>query len=221
MAGPRLRALVLAAALAVTGCTGGPGATVAPTVKLPVGFSPPPLPTLLWPAPANPMDLSRAAGLVPETEEKLAYHVHAHLDIFLDGAPIMVAPGIGINIKDPKVKTFPESDGSTSYGGITEACAEACISPLHTHGSYGILHTESATPVPNTLGQLFIEWDLKLSATCVAEHCSPAKAVAFYVNGEAYTGDPAAIELADRTEIAIVIGTPPETIPATGIFDGT
>jgi hypothetical protein len=33
------------------------------------------------------------------------------------------------------------------------------------------------------------------------------------VNGKAYSGDPRQILLADKTEIAIVIGTPPKKIP--------
>jgi hypothetical protein len=34
------------------------------------------------------------------------------------------------------------------------------------------------------------------------------------VNGKRFTGNPADIVLADRQEIAIVIGTPPATIPS-------
>jgi hypothetical protein len=35
-----------------------------------------------------------------------------------------------------------------------------------------------------------------------------------FVDGEAFSGDPADIELADQLEIAIVIGSPPEEIPS-------
>jgi len=217
----RVRAL-FAAAILVAGCTGAPAvsssqATQAnPASQAPV--APRATPTALWAAPSNPMELAWAAGLEPETVEHLEFHVHAHLDIFLDGRPVLVPSGIGINIQDPGVTTFPESDGSVSYGGIRTPCASPCISPLHTHWVFGVLHTESATPVPNTLGQFFIEWGVELSETCVGEHCSPAEKVAFYVNGKPYAGDPAAIELADLTEIAIAIGTPPAVIPSTGNF---
>ena len=57
-----------------------------------------------WPALANPMELARAAGLMPETAERLEYHVHAHLDIFVDGTPIVVPGGIGI---DPRSTSAP------------------------------------------------------------------------------------------------------------------
>jgi hypothetical protein len=47
-------------------------------------------------------------------------------------------------------------DGSLAYGGMKK-CRTPCISPPHTHDTTGILHTESANPKPNTLGQFFTE----------------------------------------------------------------
>jgi hypothetical protein len=182
--------------------------------------APPPLqtPKQLWDAPPNAMALTRKAGLVPERIEYLRYHVHAHLDVFVDGRPIVVTPGIGINIDDPGVHAFPLADGSTGYGGIQRPCKQVCISPLHTHDPDGVLHTESRTPEPNRLGQFFVEWGVRLTDTCVGEYCAPETPIAFYVNGNPYELDPRGIELADLTEIAIVIGTPPENIPS--VFSG-
>jgi hypothetical protein len=170
----------------------------------------------LWPAPPDPLERTVAAGLEPERKEFLIHHVHAHLDVFVDGEPIAVPAGIGINIDDPDVHRFKEPDGSVSYGGIT-LCRKPCISPLHTHDGTGIIHTESASPEPNTLGQFFTEWGVRLSDSCVGEYCSP-QPIAFYVDGKPYTQDPRAIELTDRKEIAIVIGTPPPEIPKTADF---
>ena len=102
----------------------------------------------------NPMALAVAAGLEPGPKEYLTNHVHAHLDVFIDGEAIAVPSGIGINIDDPAVRHVEQPDGTISYGGIT-LCAQPCISPLHTHDWNGIIHTESATPEPNTLGQFF------------------------------------------------------------------
>ena len=156
------------------------------------------------------MALARAAGLVPEVNEHLTYHVHSHLDVFLSGKRVRVPAGIGIEITDPGVKRFPMPDGTTAYGGIRR-CKRVCISPLHTHDDTGVLHTETSKPVPNRLGQFFIEWNVPLTRTCVGTYC---KNVAFYVNGHRYRGDPRTILLADLTEIAIVIGRPPKTIPS-------
>jgi len=157
------------------------------------------------------MALTRKAGLVPEVNEHLEYHVHSHLDIFINGKKVRIPAGIGIDTKDPAVKSGPVPDGSTAYGGIVK-CPSVCISPLHTHGDYGLLHTETTKPNPNTLGQFFVEWNVRLDTRCVGGYCKP-DSIVVYVNGKAYTGDPRRILLADRTEIAIVIGTPPKKIP--------
>jgi hypothetical protein len=167
---------------------------------------------VFWPAPPDPLERTVAAGLQPERKEFLIHHAHAHLDVFVDGKPIVVPPGIGIDIDDPEVKRFVR----VGYGGI-ERCRKPCISPLHTHDATGIIHTESKSPEPNTLGQFFTEWGVRLSESCVGEHCSPAR-IAFYVNGKPYQQDPRAIELTDRKEIAIVIGTPPAQIPKAADF---
>ncbi len=155
-----------------------------------------------WPAPPDPMARARAAGLVPETAERLQFHVHAHLDVFIDGKPIVVPAGIGIDIRNPRVHTFDDGNGQKSYGGITVPCDQPCISPLHTHDPNGVLHTESATPKENTFGQFLVEWGVTLPANTVV-----------YVDGQRFDGDPRTITLANFKEIAVVIGTPPEKIP--------
>ena len=168
-----------------------------------------------WPAPPDPLARARAAGLVPEPREQLRYHVHAHLDVFVNGRPVPVPAGLGINIEDPGVHSGPDPTGSgNSYGGI-QLCAKPCISPLHTHDATGLIHTESATVTPNRLGQLFTEWGVRLDRSCVGGYCAPKAPVAFFVDGKRYSADPNAIGLADRREIAIVIGSPPTPIPQT------
>jgi hypothetical protein len=166
-----------------------------------------------WPAPRNPLTRARLAGLRPETHEFFFYHVHAHLDIFVNGTPERVPAGIGINIHDPAVKRGPEPDGTTGYGGINQ-CATPCISPLHTHADDGVLHTESQRNRPNQLGDFFTEWNVRLSRACVGGYCAPADPLAVFVDGQRYRGDPRAIQLTNLKEIAIVIGSPPGRIPA-------
>jgi hypothetical protein len=171
-------------------------------------------PIELWAAPADPMQLTRAAGLEPERSEHLEFHVHAHLDVIVNGRPVIVPAGIGIDVDDPGVHSFSEADGSTSYGGIDPPCAQVCISPLHTHAVDGVLHTESKTPTPNRLAQFFREWNVRLTDSCVGSYCTPDTPIAFYLDGRRYGLDPRSIELADSLEIAIVIGTPPPVIPS-------
>jgi len=167
-----------------------------------------------WPAPGSDrvIQLVTSAGLVPETHESLTYHVHAHLDIYVDGLARVVPGGIGIVTTDPGVQKGVV-DGQPAFGGI-KLCALPCISPLHTHDATGVLHTESATPAGNTLGQLFREWDVRLGPDCVGQYCAPQTPIAVYVDGnQAPLADAPAILLQDQREIAIVIGTPPAKIP--------
>jgi len=210
-------AVAVVAAVVVALSSVGPGASPTPSgaASSPSGGASSPVgePTLLWPAPPDPLERTVAAGLEPAPQEYHVNHVHAHLDVFIDGKAIVVPAGIGINIEDPEVVYFEDVG---SYGGI-EMCDQPCISPLHTHDASGIIHTESADPKPHTLGQFFVEWGVELSATCVGEHCAPTP-IAVYIGGEPYEGDPGAIELTDLKVIVIVVGTPPAVIPSTADF---
>lgn len=165
-----------------------------------------------WPAPPYPLEFAIDAGLEPATHEFLDYHVHAHLDVFVNGERVVVPAGIGIDITDPEVRQSG-TGANASYGDIQE-CADPCISPLHTHDTTGVLHTESPTDQPNTLGEFFIEWGVRLDNRCVGGYCEPDANIAIFVDGDLREDDPAAIELMDQEEIAIVVGTPPEHIPS-------
>jgi hypothetical protein len=199
---------LLAAVLALAGCGGGKKVVgQGPVTEPATGAAP-------WPAPKNPMALTRKAGLTPETREFVFLHVHAHLDVFVNGKPVVVPAGIGIAIDDPAVKRFEGPNGSIGYGGISPPCATPCISPLHTHFVDGVLHTEAREHQFNNLGEFFTEWNVRLDRKCVGGYCKPAAPFTIYVNGDAYTGDPRQIELEDKREIAIVIGTPPPKIPS-------
>lgn len=202
------RVIALTAAVALAGVTlsaaaaaGGP----APAPRPKAGAAP-------WPAPKDAMRRTRVAGLVPEHFEHLTYHVHSHLDIFVNGKPVTIPAGIGINTHDPGVHHAALPDGSLAYGGI-QMCDQPCISPLHTHGDLGLLHTETSAPTPNLLGEFFVEWGVRLDRSCVGGYCRP-DSILIYVNGKRYTGDPPKILLANHTEIAIVIGSLPAKIPS-------
>jgi hypothetical protein len=89
-----------------------------------------------------------------------------------------------------------------------------CIAALHTHDDSGILHIESQQPRDYTLGEIFTEWNVRLDGKCVGGYCRPAAGIAVYVKGKRSSGDPANLVLQDLEEIAIVIGSPPATIPS-------
>jgi hypothetical protein len=206
------RGAALLLVLALAGCGGGAKKSAPP---VPAGLAPTPARGAApWPAPADPMKLTRKAGLTPETHEFVFLHVHAHLDVFVNGNPVTIPAGIGIDVGNPAVKRFKASDGSTGYGGIDPPCAQPCISPLHTHFTDGVLHTEAKKDQFNTLGEFFTEWNVRLGPKCVGGYCRPAAPITIYVDGAVASGDPRAIQLQDRREVAIVIGTPPASIPS-------
>jgi hypothetical protein len=127
-------------------------------------------------------------GLSQLAAEALAFHIHQHLDIFVNGKHVTVPRFVGIN---------------PGAGYLTE---------LHTHDSSGIVHVESATHKNYTLGQFFAEWAVRLTGRCVGAYCN---GLTWYVNGQQQTGNPQNLVLRNHQEIAIVVGKPPATIPST------
>jgi hypothetical protein len=201
-------ALVL---LAACGHSGGvrPGYSAAPAPPPAAGAVP-------WPLPSNPMALVRQAGLTPGTHEFFTYHVHAHLDAFVNGRHVQIPGGIGIDLTDPGVHRG-DTDGGPSYGYI-KLCPRPCISPLHTHDVTGVLHIEAPTRTRFTLGQFFQQWGVWLDGSCVGGYCEPGASVVVFVDGKRHRGNPAGIALAARQELALVIGSPPSSIPSTYAF---
>jgi hypothetical protein len=203
--GRALLAILVLGAIAAAAC-GGDDADSGSNARPADGFPE-------WPAPDDPIERTEDAGLTPEVKEHLDTHRHSHLDVFVDGEAVLVPAAIGIDITDPGVRHFPDG----GYGDIQE-CTNPCISPLHTHDETGIIHTEAAADTLLTLGQLFTEWGVKLDDECVGELCEPDTDIAVYIGGDEYEGDPADIELDDQNVIVIVIGTPPDRIPARADF---
>jgi hypothetical protein len=131
-------------------------------------------------------------GLTTLPQEALTTHYHAHLDIFADGKKVTVPALIGIN-------------PGANY--ITE---------LHTHDTRGVIHVES--PKKNdhfTLGQFVAEWGVFLNGRCIGAYCNRLK---WYLNGKLQTGNPQTYTLQPHDEIAIVVGTPPKSIPSSYKF---
>jgi hypothetical protein len=86
----------------------------------------------VWPAPPNPMALTRFAGLTPETHEFVFLHVHSHLDVFFDGKKVVVPAGIGIDIRNPAVRKFPQPDGTIATAASTRPARSRASRPC-TH----------------------------------------------------------------------------------------
>lgn len=140
-----------------------------------------------WDAPSNASAAVAAAGLPMLASEGTVEHIHAHLDVYVDGKAVTVPALIGID----------------------ESAQQ--LSPLHTHDTSGVIHIESPVKATFTLGQFLTEWQVSTSADHLGGlKTDAAHTLTAYVNGKAVTGDPAAITLGAHDEIALVYGTAAE-----------
>lgn len=136
----------------------------------------------------------RVDGISCNSSEQVAYHIHTHLSVFVDGVLRPIPAGIGI-VKPAAQQT---SDGPF-YGATT------CYYWLHVHAQDGIIHIESPSVATYTLGQFFAEWGQPLSASRVA---GARGTVTAFVNGKRFVGDPANITLGSREDIQLDVGAP-------------
>lgn len=126
--------------------------------------------------------------------EQVVYHIHAHLQVFVDGQPRQLPGGIGII--QPVAQQTPEGP---FYA------ATRCYYWLHTHTADGIIHVESPTQRIYTLGEFFDEWRQSLSSDSVAGAHGPVTAL---VDGKRWTKSPRAIPLLPHAEIQLEVGRP-------------
>ncbi|MFE0461387.1 hypothetical protein ACFW1A_19280 [Kitasatospora sp. NPDC058965] len=140
-----------------------------------------------WDAPADASAAVAAAGLPMLDSEGTVEHIHAHLDVYLDGKSVAVPALIGIDESAQR------------------------ISPLHTHDTSGVIHIESPVKTDFTLGQFLTEWQVSVAADHLGGATTDAThTLTAYLNGKAVSGDPAAIQLGAHDEIALVYGTAAE-----------
>ena len=84
-----------------------------------------------------------------------------------------------------------------------------CIYWLHTHTPDGIIHVEAPKDRSFTLGDFFKVWGQPLSRTVAATaHARKGQSLKVWVDGKAYTGDPAKIALKPHEDIVIEAGPP-------------
>jgi len=132
-------------------------------------------------------------GLPQLGAEGTVIHLHAHLDIYVNGKHETVPAQIGI------------------YDG-------QFLTDLHTHDATGVMHVESSTNRKFSLGEFFGVWGVRLTNQCVGGYCKPQMPWRTYVNGAPYAGDPSKLVLIKHLEVAIVVGKPPKKIPSSYAF---
>ena len=160
----RKPALLLGPLLLLAGCFLPPPAAMGPAALPPaptqapggaVPVAAPAVPGERPPAPpwyppgTDALSYVEKAGFEPLQAEGQLYHIHAHLSVFWDRAPVVVPANIGI-----------------SSAGIW-------ISALHTHDNQGILHVEANVTEEVRLGQFFTEWNVSLGGATVYDNGQP------------------------------------------------
>jgi hypothetical protein len=148
-----------------------------------------PLASIAGAASGQPVD-----GIRCEASEQVDYHIHVHLEVFVNGAPRSIPYGIGI--VTPAVT-------ETAQGPFVQATR--CYYWLHTHANDGVIHVESPTQRLYTLGDFFDIWRQPLSARRVG---AATGTITAYLNGMSSTGDPRGIVLREREDIQLDVGTP-------------
>ncbi|HZD35412.1 MAG TPA: hypothetical protein VE130_09430 [Nitrososphaeraceae archaeon] len=136
-------------------------------------------------------------GIQCNTMEQAAFHVHAHLDIFINGELATVPSQIGIN-----------SDAG-------------CLYWLHTHDDRGVIHIEAPIKREFTLGNFFDIWGQVFNNTHLLDDEDTNNTISIYVNGIKVPTDMdyRSINLNAHDEIAIVYGEMPlDKIPSSYDF---
>ena len=206
-------AAAVAITLAVTGGSGSPGSTASGTPKLKLAslstlgtLRPLPSPGAsgsegvpVPPAPALAGTATVASGKTVDgiscnTGEQVAFHIHAHLTVFVNGAARQVPAAIGI----PGARATNTANGPFIGSGT-------CFYWLHTHAPDGIIHIESPVQRTYTLGDFFDIWGQPLGP----DQVGPARGtVTALYNGQVYVGNPRSIPLGKHAQIQLEVGKP-------------
>jgi hypothetical protein len=120
-------------------------------------------------------------GIGCDVGEQVAYHVHTHLTVYVNGMLRPVPAGIGL------VSPVQEQTRNGPFDAATN-----CYYWLHVHAQDGVIHIESPTRTTYTLGAFFDLWQQPLTADRVGPADGP---VTVYVNGRRQLGDPRTIAL--------------------------
>jgi hypothetical protein len=146
-------------------------------------------------APADTTGTDPVDGIACGATEQLAYHIHAHLAVYVRGT-LRPLPG-GIGIPGSQVVDDPQA-GPVAQGG-------QCIYWLHTHAPDGVIHIESPTQQLYTLGTFFDEWHQPLGVNRVGTVSGRVTAI---VNGHRWRRSPRAIPLSPHAVIQLSVGAP-------------
>jgi hypothetical protein len=135
-------------------------------------------------------------GVQCDPTEATDFHIHAHLDIIVNGKSAKVPAGIGIKPNE-------------------------CLYWLHTHDTSGVIHIEAPQETKFTLGQFIQVWgDTPGISPKFEDMIIGDKNFKVFVNGFEYKDSYDKIPLNAHDEIVIVSGNVPPTLPQSYEFNG-
>lgn len=115
--------------------------------------------------------------------EQLAFHVHAHLSIYLDGQPVIIPAAIGI-------------------------ASSGCLYWLHTHTPDGIIHMEAPSIQSFVLGDFLDIWKQRFLQLNYPKALDTVYGWKAFVNGEEVKEDFRIIPLKTHTLITLAFQSP-------------
>lgn len=119
-----------------------------------------------------------------QTNEQVAYHVHAHLSMYINGQAVQIPQNLGI------------------------ASDQSCFYWLHTHDTTGVIHIEAPSQQVFTLGTFFKEWNNVYPQLQYPVQLSDTTGWKVYVNGKPYKGDFNNIDLTAHELITMTYQSP-------------
>ena len=196
--GTIIGAVIVAAAVAggvVLAVTGGGGNGAVDPRKLPGMLT---LTEAPWPANGNANQALTRADDIGLPAGGGNYHVHALLQVYINGTKETVPAGIGF----------------CGSGSNLAACAS-----MHTHDNSGIMHMEASRRFPFTMGDFFNVWGVLLTQHCIGPYCDGSgRTLRVYLNGKPYVGDPTQLPLTQHEDVVVTYGTAaqvPHPVPST------
>jgi hypothetical protein len=123
-------------------------------------------------------------GIYCDSLEQTAYHIHAHLTIYINGNPVAVPQGVGI------------------------APDQSCLYWLHTHTGDGVLHIEAPKKVSPTLGDFLDIWGQGFSSLSYHNELASPAGWTVYVDGKPVTSNFNQLVLQEHMVITIAYNSP-------------
>ena len=123
-------------------------------------------------------------GIYCDALEQTAYHIHAHLTIYINGKQVAIPQGIGI------------------------ASDQSCFYWLHTHTSDGVIHIEFPNQGNPTLGNFLDIWGQSFNSLGFQNELASSEGWTIYVGGKQVTKNFNQLVLQPHQVITIAYNSP-------------